>query len=414
MSIAIPSTSQVANSLELYNVYINKVSYDTNITEQANKDYLVARFRILNLLNTLPQIHHAFAERSTRNSHKYMIRTLCNQDPTLKQSGMLDPIASEEAIINALELYIDSYHQYVDSLEAGDQVRAMHYFKDLQRQFIEMELTIPCLEKIKREALKQPFSEKEAFILPADRYALQLKSIKFEQSICDRNINIIMERNQRLIKSTTERMSPEPDSIMDYIQLANIGMREAALRFRWYQDVSFATYAIKWIERDIKQGRYNQTGSVKAPVNVTDRVPTIKEAEKRLVNRLYREPTVHEIALETGLSINAIQETKGITTRATLYVENHADYGVHETATDDIVDSISYEKLVNGLLKRLPERSQQVIIHRYGLLGESGKTLIEVSQMLDLTRERVRQLEREALARLRQSSDFAHISDALR
>jgi RNA polymerase primary sigma factor len=190
----------------------------------------------------------------------------------------------------------------------------------------------------------------------------------------------------------------------------NVGLLEAAARFDAGRGVSFLSYAAWWIRKCILQAVSRQALLVRLPRGRVEQLARIRRAERDLSARLSRAPTVEEIANEAGLRVRHVE---GLLLQARREVSLDEPVGRDGTlrledvlagpaaGPDRLAALADGERLLHALVRLLPERQRVVVVLRYGLDGEEPRTLSEIAYGLDLSRERVRQIEAAALRALR-------------
>jgi len=220
----------------------------------------------------------------------------------------------------------------------------------------------------------------------------------------------LIECNLRLVMSITRHYTRAGVPLLDLIQEGNLGLIRAVEKFDYTLGYKLSTYATWWIRQAISRALAEQGRTIRLPVHVADQVRRVTRARRTLGQKLNRDPSVEEIAIEAGFSPE----------RVTMLIELVQDHVSLDTPIGDgesvisdlIVDVNAIEpEAVNSdnarstelawALERLNPRQQRVLTERFGLKDGKPKTLEEVGVILGITRERVRQLETRALRELR-------------
>src|SRR6478735_4531263 len=260
-------------------------------------------------------------------------------------------------------------------------------------EVVEVEIaTTNSLDLFLRQAGRYP-------LLTKDEEVMLAKRIEAGDPVAKRRM---IESNLRLVVSIAKQYRGQGVPFLDLIQEGVLGLNRAVEKFDWRRDLKFSTYATWWIRQAVQRSIANSGRTIRLPVHVSDRLRAIERARRSLEASLGREPSEDEIARAAELTSDAVSETLGLARKT---VSLHEPVGEDGDPEELAETHLRHERLREGLA-RLGERKRLILELRFGLDGQDPRNLEEIGRIVGLTRERVRQLEAEALRELAASADM--------
>jgi RNA polymerase primary sigma factor len=320
---------------------------------------------------------------------------------TLLQSELNDVL--EPLGLDALE--IDAVHRELETRQVElvndveDDDRPREPAPEPPPSQVTWETTTDALQLFLREAGRHP-------LLTAAQEVELAKKIEAGDPQAKQRM---IQSNLRLVVSIAKNYRNQGLPFLDLIQEGTLGLIRAVEKFDWRRGYKFSTYATWWIRQAVARALADKARTIRMPVHIVERLQKMNRAERSLWAVLGREPTLEEIADEANLPISQAREV-----RAAARASTSLDAPVGDTddavlgdfvagdgplPDEEVEHSLRSETLATAL-QALPERHRHVVVLRYGLGDSDPKTLEDIGRRLGLTRERVRQIERDSLKKL--------------
>jgi RNA polymerase primary sigma factor len=310
--------------------------------------------------------------------------------------------------VNALVERIELPEEDVDRLYQEAQERDIEIADDCGRErdasvYVNGDLaaaTTDALQLFLNEAGKYPL------LTAAEEVELAKRIERGDSEAKERMIN----SNLRLVISIAKRYQGHDLPLLDLIQEGIIGLIRAVEKFDWRRGFKFSTYATWWIRQAVQRGVANKSRTIRIPVHISEREQKLRRADRDLRARLGRDPTDEEVAKEAKLPLDQMHEVRraarAVTSLDRPVGEGDASYGdlvasEHAPPPEEEVRITLGTEALHRALEELPDRERDVLKLRYGLNGDvDPASLEEIGRRLGITRERVRQIEADALAKL--------------
>jgi RNA polymerase primary sigma factor len=274
------------------------------------------------------------------------------------------------------------------------------------------ETTTDALQLFLRETGRHP-------LLTASQEVALAKAIEAGDRLAKQQM---IQCNLRLVVSIAKNYRNQGLPFLDLIQEGTIGLIRAVEKFDWRRGYKFSTYATWWVRQAVARALADKARTIRMPVHIVERQQKMGRAERSLWTRLGREPTLEEIADEANVSIQQAHEVRAAA-RASASLDQPVGSGDDDAVLgdfvagddplpDEVAESALRSQLLADALRSLPDRQRSVLVLRYGLgVRNEPKTLEEIGRRLGLTRERVRQIEGEALKRLATLHEMEAVAD---
>ncbi|MDD3150333.1 MAG: sigma-70 family RNA polymerase sigma factor [Candidatus Gastranaerophilales bacterium] len=235
--------------------------------------------------------------------------------------------------------------------------------------------------------------------------------------------NKLVQANLRLVVSIAKKYVGQGVVFMDLVQEGSLGLIRAAERFDYRKGFKFSTYATWWIRQTIIRSIANCAKTIRIPVHMTDKIRQFKKVKIDLALKLGRDPTIEELGKALNISPDKIINIKKAMIREPIsldmpigediFLEDYVPDEYHKTPQYKAQSSLLYDDILQSL-SVLTERERRIIEERFGIHGQTQKTLEELGRMFGFSKERIRQIEEGAIKKLRDAKNAQHLRDYIK
>jgi RNA polymerase primary sigma factor len=369
---------------------------------------------------TLDDILHFFpeAEQDAEQLEEAFAALLSAGIPFVEDATTTEPSEDELAVPEEVEAAPDlDLDDYLANIDTDDTIGL--YLKEVSRvPLLTAEEEVELAQRIERGRIAR---EELARGNASQRRRMELRKL-IEDGWAAREH--LITANSRLVISVAKKYMGRGVPFLDLIQEGNIGLIRATKKFDYRRGHKFSTYATWWIRQAVTRAIADQGRTIRVPVHMGDQINKLLRVQHQLTQRLGREPSVEELANALEVPPKKVENMIQVARRP-LSLETPTDDEEDSVLGDFIEDddaappddTATYNLLrehLGEVLNSLPPREVRILQLRYGLLDGQAYTLEEVGRKMGVTRERVRQIEAQALSRLRHPSHRRRLSDYLR
>lgn len=343
-------------------------------------------------------------------------------DGFLVQDDILMVYPEPEKIIDEVdEFFMQAFDQGIDIFETISTRDESDVFKSAE----DMERELESLINLRHGESLDPIKKylKEIGRTPLLTFEEEIELAKAFGKGDLRAKEKLTRANLRLVVSIAKKYLGRRLSFLDLIQEGNKGLIRGVEKYDWKRGFKFSTYATWWIRQAITRAIADQSRTIRIPVHMVDQINRFYKTQRRLAQKLGKEPDIKQIAKEMEMPIEEVenlvkisQQPKSLSTPVGEDKEATLEQFVADTSQPTMYDRVSRELLkeaVTDVLDTLSPREQKVLVMRFGLEDGKPKTLEEVGKEFKVTRERIRQIEAKAIRKLKHPTRARKLRDYL-
>ncbi len=403
-----------------FGAYLSRVGKIPRLTQEEEvfyfRQYTDAHETILKLISELPYLITVVYPQCCKNKKSESNIDEVNSDAEMESMDMFINKYNNSQVVNNHS----SPTHFIDELIFS----ALKWLKEKKPDGSFINLCKAELEKIHMglTAPKDPHGSsnnvdkilKKLFLVEPNQFFYLHKKFQKAYINLKEAQNIIVESNLRLIISVVKKQKNIHTSFLDLVQEGSLGLYKAVERFDIHAGFKFSTYATWWIRQAINHYTAENGRTIRIPANMINMISKISHFERKFVQLHGREPNATEISKDTSISpskVRALKKMANQTVSLQKIVGASTGPNLQELIADSQAENpsakaefISLKEVIQSALNTLTERERDIIVQRFGLEGGEQASFIVLSEKYGVSRERIRQIEEAALAKLKQNS----------
>ncbi|MGB5636012.1 MAG: RNA polymerase sigma factor SigC [Waterburya sp.] len=384
------------------------INLDLEVTDKDSPDKLPEELIELDLDSADPDTIARRGNRTTTDLVRLYLQEI-GRVPLLERDEEVSEAQKVQRHINILEQRTEAaeagnptLQEFIKLVDVHDRLVAqLSHRPSMKRWSMAVGMEIPLLKEKLAEG-KQAWAE----VMGCD-----VKELDKIQKNGIRAKEHMIKANLRLVVSVAKKYQNRGLELLDLIQEGTLGLERAVEKFDPTKGYRFSTYAYWWIRQGITRAIATQSRTIRLPVHITEKLNKIKKAQRKISQEMGRTPKIEDIAKELDMTAAQIREVllrvpRSVSLEIKVGKEKDTELGdlleTESASPEETLMRESLQKDLHYLLSELTSREREVIQMRFGFGGEKPFSLAEIGRCLELSRERVRQIEAKALQKLRQ------------
>ena len=356
-------------------------------------------------------------------SDKYLSTIAKKNVPPATLRGAEKTLANERAALKQCFVDLSFKQKVLETLCAeADERYYLPYSHLVSRQASLMTQKASKKRDADLTALREKMAKLESmFGMPAEEFMTTFSELRKVLKAGQTARTKMVEANLRLVISIVKKYMNRGLSFLDLIQEGNTGLMKAVEKFEYKRGYKFSTYATWWIRQAATRAIADQARTIRIPVHMIETINKLMRVQKKLIQKLGREPSEAELSAEMSMPVEQVRAVKRmaqqpISLQSKVGDNDDAHYGdfIPDLSSEnpfEVTEGHLLKERLREILETLTDRERQVVDFRFGLTDGYSRTLEEVGRLFNVTRERIRQIEAKALRKLRHPSRMKSLAD---
>ena len=356
-------------------------------------------------------------------SDKYLLTIAKKNVPPATLRGAEKTLANARAALKQCFVDLSFKQKVLETLCAeADERYYLPYSHLVSRQASLMTQKASKKRDADLTALREKMAKLESmFGMPAEEFMTTFSELRKVLKAGQTARTKMVEANLRLVISIVKKYMNRGLSFLDLIQEGNTGLMKAVEKFEYKRGYKFSTYATWWIRQAATRAIADQARTIRIPVHMIETINKLMRVQKKLIQKLGREPSEAELSAEMSMPVEQVRAVKRmaqqpISLQSKVGDNDDAHYGdfIPDLSSEnpfEVTEGHLLKERLREILETLTDRERQVVDFRFGLTDGYSRTLEEVGRLFNVTRERIRQIEAKALRKLRHPSRMKSLAD---